>query len=227
MDVKIAAAVFVVLLLGAAVFVSAGDGGDAEQEARIASLEARIEILQDRVETLEKRRGRRGPRGPEARRDRRERGDEGGWSEGRERRRGDGRRGGAPDLAAALDTADPEVREKVSNLVREEMEAASEQRWEERRRRRAERIERALADFAAAQSLSAADQEGLTDLWADERETITDLFRKAREDMSWGKAREEAEAIRERTDAAAREMLSEENYAAWVVLREEENPRHR
>ena len=64
-------------------------------------------------------------------------------------------------------------------------------------------------------------------MWDGERERISETFRKAREDMSWGKAREEAERIREETDASAKSLLSEEDYTAWVQLREEENPRRR
>ena len=212
------------------VVVSLADVGDAgsEYEARIATLEAEAAVLQSRVVELEKRRGRRGPRRGMTARDtpRRDRGDGAdgsGWTGA------DNRPGASPsiDIAAALQSGDPEVREKMSKLVREEMEAAGEERWEERRRRRAERIEKALTEFAGAQGLTAADQDSLSDLWDGERERISETFRKAREDMSWGKAREEAERIREETDASAKSLLSAEDYTAWVQLREEENPRRR
>lgn len=227
MDTKIVVAIVVLLLGGVCALVFSSAGGSAEQDARMVQLETQVSLLQERMATLEARNGRRGKRdrGDRADRRRTEREPEWGGSSDEERPRRRGRRG--EDLASSLESPDPEVRERVSSLVREEMEAASEERWDQRRKRRTERIEQALTDFASAQSLTPADQDSLTDLWTDEREQIGDLFRKAREDMSWGKARQEAEALREETDASVKAMLSEENYAAWVQMREEENPHRR
>ena len=231
--IAVGAGLLLILAVGALVASS----GDSAYETRIASLEAETALLQTRIADLEKRGGRRGRRGMTAT------DDEPGASprgRGRARRQGQGGSGGgaewdraerprerSSDLAAALETGDPAVRAKVQDLVREEMETAEEARWERRRERRAERIEQALTEFAEARSLSPAEQEKLTSLWSNEREQISELFRKAREDMSFGTAREGADRIRDETDTAARSLMSEEDYAAWVVLREEENPRRR
>ncbi|HCP48560.1 MAG TPA: hypothetical protein DIU15_21155 [Deltaproteobacteria bacterium] len=126
----------------------------------------------------------------------------------------------------ALDSDDPDIRQRLGSLVRDEMEEQREQRREERREKRRQRMEAMLEELAEQHQFTDSQYQGLSDLISEERDEISELFRAAREDHSFGQARERAQEIREETEAEAQNILNEEQYAAWSAKREEELARY-
>jgi hypothetical protein len=139
------------------------------------------------------------------------------------------RPGGAASVEAVGEAleADPEVRGKVANLVREELAAERDQRWERRAERRQQRDEQSLDDLSSRINLTAEQRVDLSAVLSDERETIGSLFRAAREDGSWHEARDQATTIRAENDERVRELLDEGQFAGWDAMRTEDEERRR
>ena len=121
----------------------------------------------------------------------------------------------------------PELRDKVSKVVREEMAQEREQRLEQRFERRAERQARMVANFSEDQGLDDQAGERLSQLMVAEHEQIAELFRQAREDGTWHEARDEASALKDETDEELKVLLDEDQMDAWRVVREESGPHGR
>lgn len=117
------------------------------------------------------------------------------------------------------------AREVLSGLVRDEIDSAREERREDRRRRMAERQERRLEQLVADVGLTDEQHEALGGLLADEREEVWVLFQAAREDHSFGEARDQSEELRAQTDERAASLLEEGQARAWEAMREEEEAR--
>ena len=78
------------------------------------------------------------------------------------------------------------------------------------------RNEEALAALVEAAGIAGEKSSQIAQLWEGEGEQLADLFRQAREgELDFRTAREQAEAIRAATDAAAKEGMSEEQQAAY------------
>ncbi len=201
------------------------------------ALQAEVTALNAQVAELESRRGRRGkrvagerpqgsisPAASEA------------WSDPERRIRNrirDRIEATAPGGATSVETvgaaieADPAVRDKITNLVRDELAAERDERWDRRRERWGERAEQRLDELSQAISLSPGQREQLGTVLSDERDTVGDLFRAAREDGSWMEAREQAVTIRAASDAQVKALLDETQYAGWEAMRVEEEERRR
>lgn len=126
----------------------------------------------------------------------------------------------------ALESNDPDVRDRLGSLLRDEMDEQRESRREERREQRRQRAEEVLRELAEEHGFSDTQYQGMSDLLSDERDEISGIFQAAREDHSYGEARDKAHEIREETAAQAESILSEEQYAAWEAKREEEMARY-
>ena len=125
-----------------------------------------------------------------------------------------------------LESDDPNVRDRLSDVIDDELSARRERRWEERRERRAAQAEQMVTDLSREHRLSAGQQQTLRDLLSDEQEQISEFFQAARQDHSWGEARDKAQDLREENDAEAMELLDDEAYAAWQGKRDDEIARH-
>jgi hypothetical protein len=130
----------------------------------------------------------------------------------------------AQDLVDENGETPPEVREKLGEIIREEMVTAREEEMDRRMQRRIERREAMVEEFSENQSLDAEQTAFLTEVMLKEHDQIADLFRLAREDGSWRSARREAREIREESDQSLSEMLTEEQMEAWSEAREESRP---
>ncbi len=124
--------------------------------------------------------------------------------------------------------SDPEVREKLEDLVSEGLQKREERRWENRRARWEERAEERLADLAEDASLRPEQVTKLSAMLSAEREEMTALFQKAREEGGgWREMREQARELRGRTDDNASALLDEDQLPAYQAMREEERPGRR
>jgi galactokinase len=202
---------------------------DSATPATGGDLEARVAVLEAQVQELQANPGARAGRG----------GSLAASTAGRGARRGrtvdvqddEPRqdRGGRLEerLVEALATEDPEVRERLSGLVKETMEEQRAERQAMRRERMVERAEERLADLASEADLSDKQFDQLGELMEAEREQIFDLFGRARENMDFDSARDEARALREASDAKVAELLQGEQLEAYQKMREEESRRWR
>jgi len=124
-----------------------------------------------------------------------------------------------------LDSDEPEVRERVSGLVRQELEDAKQQEREQRQARRLEREEERTRELASSLGLDAATGETFVKTLVGEREKMMELFGKAREEGSFDEAREQVEGMRAETDMKMRKLLSDKQFEAYVASRDEEGGR--
>ncbi len=228
------AAAGVVALLAAVLLRPSG--GPTQEE--FAAVQAEVAALTLQVAELQARRGKRGPRV------------EGQQPAGSLSRSGDERRdpdpeqrmrarmrdaieaaepglGGSMEAVGEAIEADPEVREKITSLVRDELEAERDERWERRRERWAERSEQRLDELNEQLALSPSQRTQLAAVLSDERDVLGELFRAAREDGSWMEAREQADGIKAANDQRARDALDDEQYTGWQAMRAEDEERRR
>lgn len=130
-------------------------------------------------------------------------------------------------LIEALDEADPEIQDRIGALVQDQMEEQQEERRQRREQRFAERSAEAVAHLAEQVGLDARQVQTLNAALEAEREQTFALFRAAREDQTWGAAREKADAIRAQTDSDVAQTLDAEQLQAWQEMRDEEQERRR
>lgn len=137
--------------------------------------------------------------------------------------------GGATSVGAVSEAieADPAVRDKITTLVRDELQAERDDRWQRRRTRREEQAAQRLDELTQEAALTSEQRDQLDTLLAGERDTVSELFRAAREDGSWSEAREQADALRLANDESARGLLEETQFEAWQTMRTEESDRRR
>ena len=131
---------------------------------------------------------------------------------------------GAP-LAAVIDENDPEVREKVQSIVRDELDIAEEERWQERVKVMRERMKSHVGEFAEEANLSQTQEEEITSLLTDEREKIMEAFREGRRTFDFNGARQRAMDMRTATDKKAEEILDEDQIKVYQERRAEEAER--
>ena len=115
--------------------------------------------------------------------------------------------------------------ERVRDVLEEERAEERERRDERRRERVAERNTEALASFAAVAGVAASVQTDIGNLWTGESEQLMEIIRQAREgDRDWQAVRDDVQKLREETDASAKELLTEEQYAEYLNHRPQGGP---
>jgi len=185
------------------------------------ALSARVETLEGQMQAMKKRK-RRGHRGQRAL------ADEGGTAPirmGAAMARSVQSAGGEQVLEV-LESEDPEVRERLRDVIDDELHARRERRREERRERKKAQAEQMVQDLVSGHGISTSQAESLRDLISDEHDQIRSFFEAARQDHSWGEARDKAQDLREENDAEASELLDEDAYNAWQEQRDAEIERH-
>lgn len=138
---------------------------------------------------------------------------------------------GAPSaheaLVEALSSEDPAVRARVRELVDE---LAAERR-DERRERRQERWEERTLEridlLAERVSLTRNEQDALYAILATMRDRTGELLREGRQSGEPGRVRDRVRQVREEANAEVRQLLDDEQYAAYEQLRVEDRARRR
>jgi hypothetical protein len=125
------------------------------------------------------------------------------------------------DVLEVLESYDPQVRDRLKAVIQEEQDRLRDERWEMRNQRWAERTQKQIADFSEKAGLSAEQSAEISTLLNSERDQISALFQNARQDMSFGEARNKARELRENNDAKAKEILDEGQYTAFMDMRAE------
>ncbi len=202
------------------------DASATASAATTSTLEERVAALEAEVQSLRAELKERPPR-----RDRRHRSEARSSDEEIARRIGratlESQPGGRDALIEALDEGDPEVEDRIGALVKDQLDEQREQRWERRQERYEERSRERVDRLAESVGLDADQIETLNTALQAERQQVFTLFRAAREDHTWGEAREKADAIRAETDAVVSESLNATQMEGWQEMREEEQSRHR
>ncbi len=140
---------------------------------------------------------------------------------------GRGARGAAPDVLLDAASAEEPLDSRVGQLVREQLKEEREERMERRRDRMEARTAQRLDQLATDAGLSPGQVDELEAALTLEREEVIAVFRAAREDGSFGEAREKMESIKEETDAKVGGLLEGTQLDAWNAYREEEDARRR
>jgi DNA repair ATPase RecN len=126
-------------------------------------------------------------------------------------------------ITGALEEEGSEVRQKVQDIVRDELELRQEEEHLRRLTRMKERLKERLNDFAAEHKLSTQQQKALEDTLLSEREEIMTLMdRNRRADGDFSKVREQIDARRAQTDAQAEAILDGDALQSYRDLRAEE-----
>ncbi|MFH1811508.1 MAG: hypothetical protein ABIJ09_22400 [Pseudomonadota bacterium] len=140
---------------------------------------------------------------------------------------GDNAEGVDPEsvLLDALDSDNPEVRERIKDVVAEEQRRLHEEHFEERRQRWAERSREQVTQLAKDHNLSEEQTSQLNAHLDQEREQIRSLFEQGRGELGFRGMREQMQALRATTDKAVKEVLDEDQYTGYQKMREEQGPR--
>lgn len=125
----------------------------------------------------------------------------------------------------ALESYNPQIRDRLRAVVQEEQERLREEAREERRERWDQRTEDRLAKLTDNVSLSPHQLSSLTEWLSLERDQITEVFRQARRDHSFGEAREKAQKFRNETNEEVKGLLDDDQFTAYQAMREEEDNR--
>lgn len=128
-------------------------------------------------------------------------------------------------LVELLDSDDPKVKEKLQQAVQAQEEARRDEMRDARAARWEERTVSRISELAGKVQLDQGQQDALYAILARNRDRAGEAFRAAREDRSFGEAREKVQAFRTEADAEARELLSDTQYEAYVKMRDEEAQR--
>lgn len=231
------------LAVGAAAFSASSSADNARQELDVArgdiqKLEARIKVLEKKSridfgapeesgedgQPAVVRRDQRGervaaldPNTPEAR-----------IANPNSRARQNGRTAEV-ELAEMFDpNTQPEVREKIQGLVRDELAIEREERHKRRTERMKERAREDATEFAQELGLGSESTEAFSEYIVAEREKAMELWRSARDsDMSRDEIRAQMEELREETDREVAVLLDEDQYKDYLAKREEEAERFR
>ena len=129
-------------------------------------------------------------------------------------------------LLHADDVESEEKRERLRNIIREEQQAVFQEHREERWKRRRERQDEALKDFAERSEISESQLEDMMVFVNQGRTQVRSLYDAAHAgEVDFGEARESAQALRTQTDEQIKEILDEEQYLAYAEYREQERAR--
>ena len=119
-----------------------------------------------------------------------------------------------------LDLQDPESNAQIHEVVEGALADAREAERAEREERRQQwmdsRREEALAALVEQAGIAAEKSQQIGELWKTEQEQLGDLFQRARDgELDFRAARDQAEAIRSATDAAAYEGMSDDQRTTY------------
>ena len=136
-----------------------------------------------------------------------------------------------PELEAVLDGDElgpEEKRERLRDIIREEQQAAFKEHRNERWKRRQERQDADLRDFAERAEISDSQLEDMMSFINQGREQVRSLFDAAHAgDLDYREARDSARGLREQIDIQIKDVLDEEQYTAYIEYREEERAQRR
>ena len=119
-------------------------------------------------------------------------------------------------------------RERLRDMIREEQEAVFEQQRNERWKRRQDRRDADLRDFAERAEISDSQLEEMMSFINQGREQVRSLFDAAHAgDLDYREARDSARGLRGQIDLQIKDVLDEEQYAAYIEYREEERAQRR
>ncbi len=130
----------------------------------------------------------------------------------------DGDKAAEDVVLGVLDSGDPDVANKVQAAVRDQLDIAREERFQERIKLRQQRISERVDKLADDNALPTATRKKLNELLVGEHAARMQLMRDARENMRWEDAREKMEASRDATDKEVEALLDAdalEDYKAW------------
>jgi hypothetical protein len=128
-------------------------------------------------------------------------------------------------LLEALDSDNPEVRERIKGVVAEEQQRLHQEHRQERMQRWAERSREMVGQLARDHGFSEEQTDRVNAQLDQEREQIRSLFEGATGETGFRGLREQMRAIRDQTDGAVKELLDEGQFAAYQTMREEQRPR--
>lgn len=135
-------------------------------------------------------------------------------------------RSGGEQVLEVLESEDPEVRERLRDVIDDELQSRREQRRAERRERKKANAEKMVQGLVSDYGISDSQADSLRDLLSDEHDQIREFFELARQDHSWGEARDKAQDLREENNEEVSELLDEDAYQAWQEQRDAEIARH-
>lgn len=123
-------------------------------------------------------------------------------------------------VLGVLDSGDPAVANKVQDVVRDQLEIAREERFQERIKLRQQRISERVSKLADDHQLDGSARKKLDALLVQEHSKRMLLVRDARENMRWEEAREKMREDRAQTDAEVEKVLEGddaalEEYREW------------
>ena len=120
---------------------------------------------------------------------------------------------------------DPDVREEVQTMIRDEMDIAREDRWQERLVVMRERMAKRVAKFGEEAKLDSSQEKKLTDILTNEREQVMDAFREGRKTFDFDGARKKAVDFRAETDKKVGDFLERDQLDMFLEDRAEERER--
>jgi hypothetical protein len=135
-------------------------------------------------------------------------------------------RSGGEQVLEVLESEDPEVRERLRDVIDDELQSRREQRRAERREQKKANAEKMVQGLISEYGISDSQAGSLRELLSDEHDQIRELFELARQDHSWGEARDKAQDLREENNEDVSELLDEDAYKAWQEQRDAEIARH-
>jgi hypothetical protein len=121
-------------------------------------------------------------------------------------------------VLGVLDSGDPLVANKVQDVVRDQLDIAREERFQERVKMRQQRISEQVDKLADDNNLPPATRSSLRKLLVAEHGARMTVMRDARQNMRWEEAREKMQESRKETDSAVGELLVGDaltDYEAW------------
>jgi len=128
-------------------------------------------------------------------------------------------------LVEVLEAQDPELQDRLRAVVKDQRELERDSRREKRQTRWEEDTLSRLGTLSQQVGLDQSQQDSLFAILSRARDLTGEAFRAAREDHSFGEAREKASSLRQEADGEARELLSDKQYAAYEQMRDEEMDR--
>lgn len=122
-----------------------------------------------------------------------------------------------------LESDDPEVRQRLRGVLRQEMRALRDERVADRQEQRKMELEARFNEFAQRSSLTGQQREELEPMLVDEQKERHRIRQDARAgDMDRRSAREQIQALREETDQRAGELLDEQQLGEYKAMREQD-----
>jgi hypothetical protein len=128
-------------------------------------------------------------------------------------------------VMALLDSENPQIRERLRNVVQEEQQRLQDERREQWQARAAERSRGRVSELAARVHLSDQQADWLNDTLDAERDQLSDLFAQAREDQNFAEMRSKSAQLRAATDASVKAQLKDDQFTAYSDMRAEDRRR--